>query len=299
MTTIVAVTPVGKGHDEHLEKCRQTISEQVVPDGAEVHHVIVGDGFDSLGSETFPHVVAGTGCVVREHGILLPLSANDAGATPRAIGSAYAFGTLKADMVAFLDADVTWDPHHLKNAIEAASRGAEVITSKRLICQYETGEPMYLDEQDSDGDKFADTNTVVLAGTAVKFGQTFNWPAPYQQHCAESGADRVFWERLCRSFKRTRMCTGAPTVRYNSPWLVHYLPGHQPPKVAKLVDVDENGNRIARNVRPKQLWLKVPDTGAWHKFIEHRGTEIVYDEIPHDAEGLVVFGDRGWEIEDV
>lgn len=296
---VAVITPVGKGHESALGACRASVGDQAIPDGVELFHVIVADGFVTFENETFPHKVARPGSVKEEHWILLPCGANNAGATPRAIGSTYAVGTLQADVIAFLDGDCLFQPNHLAIAIELARGGAEVIASQRLICHHATGEVMFHDQNESDGDTFADTNTIVLAGRAAKFGATFDWAAPYADHCAETGADRVFWERLRRSFDRTRVATGVPTVRYVSPWLAHYLPGHEPPPVAKVMGPGPDGKPVVRRVRPKQLWLQHPETGYWHKPIAVGCDSVQLDmEHPHDSDGLVVFGNRGWEAED-
>lgn len=293
---IAVVTPIGQGHanESILEGCRATVYEQAYPGCSELYHVCVGDGcVDCVGEGSVQ---------VRDNfwyeSLSTPRAANNAGATPRAMGSSYAVGTLGADLVAFLDADNSWEPNHLAVAVELAKSGMEVIASNRLICRYDTGEPMFADTE-SNGEKFADTNTIVLAGRAAKFGATFDWPAPYANQCAETGADRVFWERLRRSFDRTRVATGIPTVRYRSTWLAHYLPGHEPPPIAKVMMAGPDGKLVAVRVRPKQLWLQHPESGYWYKPVQVSGEDVQLDmDNPHDCEGLITFGNRGWEVEE-
>lgn len=290
---IAVITPtVGPG-DGSVSQCISSVDVAAIhATGHECHHVVVYDGTPENQSSDSYLLESGLGL----HCLRTGERANNAGATPRALGSCYATGTLKADVVAFLDDDCTMSEGHLANAIQLIERGAEVVTSLRYMCEYDTGKPMYIDTNDSDGTNFADTNTIVMGGNAAKFGSTFDWPAPYRKRCAESGADRVFWERIKHSFTRTRVCTGQPTIMYRTPWLCHYRPPFTPPAISKLVALNEHGDRVAKRVRPKQLWVQ--KDGAWHRFIELRGDEVRIDDTPHDDDGLVVFGSIGWEVED-
>jgi hypothetical protein len=268
---IAVITPT-IGEVEKLERCQASVEAQVVPDGVEVEHIVVGDGVEGCLASGFT-------------AIELPLRANDAGATPRAIGSAYALGQ-GADAIAFLDDDNEWEADHLAVALQYVAAGAEVIASARYLCEYDTGRIMRADTHESDGGNFADTNTVVLAGRAAQFATTWAWGAH------ESGADRVFWRRLRRSFDSTCAATRKPTVRYRTPWLVHYGdPQFTPPKPAKLVGTGDDGKRIAQRVTPTRLWRK--DGAVWHC-----GGEM--QEVKEPPAGCVVFGDViAWELEEL
>lgn len=220
------------------------------PKGADVLRVIVVDG--ALGVE--PALPLGTEC------IHLPRGAYDAGATPRAIGSAYALGQ-GCDVIAFLDDDNGFEPEHLRNAVHMIAQGAEVVTSLRVMVS-PAGEVLGVDTHDSDGINFCDTNCVVLAGKAAKFATTWNW------FSEPSGTDRIFWDRLKKSFGSAIVCTGQPTVRYVTRWAAHYQgqledgsPAHQPPNPAKFVRV-RNGIRISLQSEPVwngSLWMAKED----------------------------------------
>jgi hypothetical protein len=206
----------------------------------------------------------GDGCIVPNVGeswdtarIYLPESAADAGATPRAIGTAYAIGQ-GCNVIAFLDDDCRFLPEHLPNALSLINQGAEVVASKRWNVSARTGERMFVDIE-SDGIGFADTNTIVLAGKAAQFGTTFAWFAE------PSGTDRIFWDRLRHSFGTAIAQTGQPTVEYVTSWAPHFNPvGEdgkpiwQPPDPAKFV-AEENGHRIALWGKPVwngQMWVR-------------------------------------------
>ncbi len=202
--------------------------------------VVVGDGYG-------PDPRSRSGAVVRFD---LPVPALDAGATPRSIGAAYALGQ-GCDVIAFLDDGNTYDPTHLVNAVQCIQRGAEVVTSLRWMMSL-TEEPLYVDTQDSDGATFADTNTIVLGGRAAKFATTFSWFAE------PSGTDRIFWDRLTRSFGDAIVCTGQPTALYETEWAAHYsvanedgTPRFTPPNPAKFVRLKPDGTRYAMRGEPK------------------------------------------------
>jgi len=203
-------------------------------DGVELMQVVVVDG-DS--------VVAPYGPAERRWIFLPGPAANDAGATPRAIGSAYAIGH-GCNVIAFQDDDVRFLPEHLPNALNLINQGAEVVASKRWNVSAVTGERMFVDIE-SDGIEFADTNTIVLAGKAAQFGTTWAW------YAEPSGTDRIFHDRLRHSFGTAIAQTGQPTVEYTTSWANHFNPiGEdgkplwQPPDPAKFV-AEENGHRIA------------------------------------------------------
>lgn len=264
---IAVVTPT-TGDFGKLKRCADSIAAQNVV-GAKLAHVLVWDG-----SEMMP-------CVAKDermdtHVICLPKRANNAGATPRAVGSTYAVGTLGASMLAFLDDDNEFDPTHLLNGIGFASHGAEVIAAGRVLCHYDTGAPMALDGE-SDGVNFCDTSCLLLAGKALKFGATWDWPPPNHNRCPESGADRVLWERLKRSFGDAIAKTGVATVRYRTPWLgllvngehrnCHYTKEVDPPQECK-VRVFENGRQpYAIKVRPT-AWLADEQRWGWEQIRE-------------------------------
>lgn len=236
-----------------LDSAMESVAQQRLGDGFEVFHFIIGDG------RCVPEICIdepGYTSVVVE----LSRGSRDAGATPRAVGAAYALGSIKPDMMAFLDDDVEYTPGHLARAAEYAQQGADVITSRRYLCEYDTGARMRVDTGDSDGVQFADTNTIVLANRAVKFATTWGWSG------LTSGADRDFWIRLKHSTDRIAH-TGQPTVLYRTPWAAHYV-GDQfkPPDPAKFVAVDENGKRIAVSERA----ILNPMTGRWVPESQHR-----------------------------
>jgi hypothetical protein len=248
---IAVITPT-TGSWQKLHACAKSVLEQQ-HDGLEVVHVVVWDGSEMAPSVCDPPI--------EQHHISLPRRAGNAGATPRAIGSVYA-----RDIITFLDDDNEFAPSHLANAVQFVTAGAEVITSARMLCHYDTGNPFSVDRE-SNGDDFADTNTIVLAGRAAKFGATWDWPAPYELRCPPSGADRIFWDRLKKSFGDRRAHTEAPTVLYRTPWVgvldhgvprnCHYPRDVVPPRAGK-VRVFEAGKQ-PRAIPVRSSWREEQD----------------------------------------
>lgn len=200
---VAVITPYAGESPVILQKCIQSVGHQ---QGVEITHFLVSDGVP---------IPAGYGADVVP--ILLDIRANDGGATPRTIGCQAALSR-GVDAIAFLDADNEYYPEHLATCL---SLNVPIATSLRELCK--DGEPFAVDRIDSDGTVFADPNTIVLRGTALDFGRMWNWrdrDSPFQ---ASTGRDRVFWERLKRSFpKAAHANTGLATVRYNTRWICHY-----------------------------------------------------------------------------
>lgn len=307
---IAVVTPT-TGRMEHLERCGSSVAESSPAlKGHQLLHVVVWDG--SLEKPSINDIGP-----VQEHHLVIPWTARNAGATPRAVGSIYA-RVRGADLIAFLDDDNQYHPNHLATAAELARHGVEVITSARMLCHYDTGEPMMVD-QESDGVTFCDTNCMALAGNAMKFGATWDWPAPFESRCPSSGADRVFWERLKKSFGDAIVHTGAPTVMYRTPWLgvqvgescrnLHYGKDVAPPDVAKVRVFKPGKQPTAIKVRPTQ-WIDAEERWGWEEIIcdgfgeadkaTHEETEQSKDmhiigcfaEIPHKQKTDEEIGDE-------
>lgn len=239
---IGVVTPTHTANYAVLAECIKAVSEAADSAqrnaGVETIHIIVSDGPESAIFGMSTHVVN------------LPESARDAGATPRAVGSAYALGQ-GCDVIAFVDDDNRLDALHLSTAMKHIARGVEVITSLRWMV-HPDGTRLYIDQNDSDGIAFADTNTIVLAGRAAKFATTWNWGV------SSSGADRLFWDRVTHSFKGKIACTGMATVHYTTRWAAHYNPAPGRPEwmtcpsPAKWPVTRSDGKRAALVAHP--IW---------------------------------------------
>lgn len=234
------ITPTADGGRwNNLAECVKSVAHATIAAGTEALHTIVCDGEENrVLARDLPLAI-----------IANPRRANDAGATPRAIGAAYAIGQ-GCDALFFLDDDNTFDASHIVNAIGYARQGATVVTSSRWMVSAVTGERMYQD-QESDGQSFADTNTIALFGPAVHLGTTWNW---FRQ---PSGTDRIFWDRLLHSCRGSIAFTGAATVNYVTRWAASYnvtgedgVPIWQPPDPAKFAATLPNGTRIAHVSRP-------------------------------------------------
>jgi glycosyltransferase involved in cell wall biosynthesis len=220
---VAVITPYAGEGLETVMRCVRSVASQV---GVECLHVIVCDG-----CEPDARLVQDT--------IVLPARTNDAGATPRAIGSVYALRLLP-DAIAFLDVDNEWHPDHLRSLL-ASDPSKPIVTSRRVICHAETGEPLCADSADSDGIKFADTNTILLRGPAMQFARMWGWSG------TPNGADRVFWDQLRRSFGEQAIAhTGLETCFYRSTWAAHYQGHPNPPARLKGLERQPDGSQRVR-----------------------------------------------------
>lgn len=245
------ITPCKTYDADRLDAVRANIASLTGLDGHEVLHVVVvdgrGDRYDHAQSRV--DLVRSNTTYVE---FTIPESSNDAGATPRAIGSTYALAQ-GCSVVAFLDDDNTYEPKHISNAVELIQMGADVVASLRTF-MHPDGTSMYVDSQDSNGVTFADTNTIVLGNKAAQFSTTWSW---YRQR---SGTDRIFFDRLRHSFGDKIVCTQQPTVNYVTNWAVHFniynqetgQPIFTPPEELKFVRVNEKGERYT--LVSKAMW---------------------------------------------
>jgi glycosyltransferase involved in cell wall biosynthesis len=218
---IAVITPYYKEDAKILERCYNSVAKQTYRN---YKHIMIADGD--------PHPIIKHWTDV-DH-IILPQCHNDAGATPRALGAISAFSQ-GYDAVAFLDADNTYETNHLelmKNNVEFH----DVVTATRNICS-RTGEILFVDNDESNGKDFCDTNCLFLTRNALNL-MTFWITEPGYR----LWSDRRFWSVILQTNMKRTHCI-IPTVNYYSRWAWHYqFAGLTPPDESIWIAVDQDGS---------------------------------------------------------
>jgi glycosyltransferase involved in cell wall biosynthesis len=192
---IAVITAFHAEPEDWLQQMGRSVRRQTWP---HVQHILVGDA---------PKVRVQAD--QRSWVLELPSGCRDFGDTPRALGALYAAG-LGFDAVAFLDADNWYRPDHLEQLVKLHQEtGAPVLSSRRAFHRLDGS---YMAEcAASDGEVFADTNTLML--TRPAFRLLSEWALmPRTWHGV---GDRVFWHAIKKSGMATAHCPEA-TVAYRT-----------------------------------------------------------------------------------
>lgn len=225
---IAVITPYYKEPDEYLKKCHESVLEQKKLLGKEgaVDHFFVADGFANL-------------CINKwqaQH-IILPISNEDYGNTPRAIGGIVA-DSLGYDFVAFLDADNWYYSNHLSSLLELwKTKQSDICCSWRDF--YRNDESVFHNVSEKDEDEFShvDTNCYLIHRKA--FSCINVWQLMPKDLSALG--DRVFFKWLKQN-RYSISHSQNKTVAYRTLWEIHYLiAGELPPANAK------NGNKLEQS----------------------------------------------------
>lgn len=224
---VAVITPYYNEALDVLVRCKKSIEAQTYNT---VKQIFVADGKPNDWLNTWKEA---------EH-IILSNSHRDAGATPRAIGAISAFSR-NFDAVTFLDADNTCYEFHIESMIKMLEEHkTDLVTTTRNICTL-TGDVLYTDTWESNGNDFCDTNCMILTRKALPFLTA--WVTTADQTL---WSDRIFWNTILNS-GLTKYHYNTPTVKYHSKWAAHYLnAGKTPPAGTVWIDRDANGNLIHR-----------------------------------------------------
>lgn len=223
--------------EKAIDDAACSIEKQVLPDEGEVelHHVVVDDGSGSdfalyrCRQGEFHDSCARSGG--RSHVVSLSHGFNDVGASPRGIGSSYAVA-LGCQCVMFLDADNTYEPHHVSTMLAVHFQTkSRVVGARRRILHW--SDDMEMGVRDfSDGDQLVDTNCLVLFDEAVLLAprwveackwKTGKWMPQQPNH---TGADRHFWHDIVRPNSTANGSipfSSQKTVNYRTRWFLHYI----------------------------------------------------------------------------
>jgi hypothetical protein len=206
-------------YSEPWEVLRQAISSVSPPKDLEVKVILVTDGPREL-----PHLDPAP--LVLQ----LPKKTADYGDTPRALGSFYAAG-LGFDAICYLDADNFYDPDHLESMLDSYKETqADVIVSGRKIVRLDG---TYMATcLTCDGEKFADTNCLMLTRRAFHVLQYWSLMAP-EYHAID---DRVIWYAI-KSMGYKTAFTKKHTVNYRASYPGYYTDlGESPPLGVRIPD---------------------------------------------------------------
>ena len=207
---VAVITPYWNEPIDVIDKCISSVRNQTM----ECTHFIVSDGN--------PKDIKETNDLIH---IKLPLNVNNCGATPRGLGAQIAFN-MGFDLVAFLDADNTFDRQHLAEAAELFSKNdPDVVFAKRRIYFPDGKKLTKNDPQDASG-AHVDTNCIVLSKRVAYLAKVFAmWP-----HEFGTGEDRLFL-RIVKALKLKTMNIPIPTVNYWTNWAIHYQLENKKPEV--------------------------------------------------------------------
>lgn len=227
---IAVVTPYYKEDLHELWLAHQSVIGQ----NAAVTHIMVADGHPNS-------AVATWSC---QH-LILPNSHQDAGNFARGAGALHAFQG-GAECVCFLDADNWLEPNHVSSLFEVILRESSDIGVSRRTLRRLDGTVLDPLDQESDGQRFADTGTVMLRRSAIDIAVL--WTTLPRE--LGGAGDQIIWGAVnSRGFKITR--TGLPTLNYKTKWAVHYRGrGEEPPSGAVDLTVVQNSERY---------WQSLPD----------------------------------------
>lgn len=224
---VAVITPYYNEPLDIIVRCKKSVDDQTYKN---IKQIFVADGKPNDWVSTWNDV---------EH-IILPNSHRDAGATPRAIGAISAFSR-NFDVVTFLDADNTCYDSHIESMIKMLEEHkTDLITTTRNICTI-TGDLLYTDTWESNGNDFCDTNCMLLTRKSLPFLTA--WVTTADQTL---WSDRIFWDTILNT-GLTKYHYSTPTVRYHSKWAAHYVnAGKEPPAGTVWIDKDAHGNLIHR-----------------------------------------------------
>ncbi|MEH3147813.1 MAG: glycosyltransferase family A protein [Methylobacterium frigidaeris] len=209
---IAIVTPY---HNENIALIRQA-HESVLAQDFTCRHIMVADG-NPRGE------INDWNC---EH-IVLPAPHRDWGDFARGIGAMHAIHD-NVDFVAFLDADNWLEPNHISSlAVQALNSGTAVTISRRSLRRLD-GSLMRRICPESEGDKFADTGTILFHRSIL---DVISLWARMPRDLGSIG-DQVIWGAIkTRGYPCAH--TGLPTLNYRTKFASHYqLQNEEPPPEA-------------------------------------------------------------------
>ena len=199
---IAVITPYCREPNELLRTCLQSVAGQIYP---HCRHFLVADGFPNplISDWEAQHIV-------------LPIAHMDNGNLARAIGAMAAISE-GYDGIAFLDADNWFREDHLARLVALhKDTGAAVCTSGRSMHRLD-GTLMYVDQYDSDGQRFADTSCLCIFRAAFDlFPLWAMMPRGLSPIC-----DQVMWQAILeRGVSRAH--SNEPTLAFRTRYAVHY-----------------------------------------------------------------------------
>jgi len=251
---VAVITPYWNEPIDVIDKCITSVKNQTI----NCTHFIVSDGN--------PKEIKETNDLIH---IKLPLNVNNCGATPRGLGAQIAFN-MGFDVVAFLDADNTFDRQHLAEAISLFSENdPDVVFAKRRIYFPDGKQLTRKDPQDASG-THVDTNCIVLSKKAAYLAKVFAmWPQEFG-----TGEDRLFL-RIIKALKLKTLDIPIPTVNYWTNWAIHYQLENKQPEVP----LRKPTRKASLHFEPKRMYQA---TGYFLSLPAAPDATMVDDGVPSD-----------------
>lgn len=220
---VAVITPYHRESLEMLQHCHDTVRTQTYP----CTHFFVADGN--------PHPEISNWSA---HHLVLPQGHQDMGDTPRCLGSLSAMN-LGFDAIAYLDADNWYYPNHVEAMVQLhRATGSLVCTATRSIHRSD-GSLMYIDEQESDGNKHVDTSCFFL--TRGSFGVLPVWAMKPKELALID--DTIFWQAI-RGRGYATAHHPRPTVAYRTTFQVHYRNIAETPPPGSRSNEESTGQAI-------------------------------------------------------
>jgi hypothetical protein len=242
---VAVITPYFREPLDILRACHDSVLRQ----SHACTHFMVADGFPQaeISSWEALHIVLG-----RSH--------DDAGNTPRAIGSLSAMNQ-EFDAVAYLDADNGYYADHIERMIRLHQQtGAAVCTASRTIHRPD-GSVMFTDPE-CDGVKHVDTSCYFV--TKQAFEILPKWAMMPRQ--LGPICDRIMWQ-LIRSQGLSCAHSPQPSVAFRTQYECHYRAICEPaPPGAKLNDTSTGAAWEWWSRQPHKVqmqWMKRIGLTSW------------------------------------
>jgi len=209
-----------------LERCRNSVVEQVSISGCDIHQFMIADGH--------PQEMIDDWDVTH---IRIPPQ-RDCGDTPRMIGALLAVSA-GYDALAFLDADNWFEPNFVADMTrKLVETGCDIVTCPRALWRLD-GTRMGIDTE-SDGISFNDTNCYLFRNTACFVLNSIAFKK--DRHDALIG-DQLLWKYIVRSGLDVRRAP-RPLLNYESNNAWHYSQRSEiPPADSKYLVIDRGDGR--------------------------------------------------------
>jgi hypothetical protein len=238
---IAVVTPYCQESRGVLRQCHQSVLDQ----GVDADHFLIADGFPQAEVD---------GWEARH--VTLPAPHDDAGNTPRGLGSMLA-KVEGYDFIAYLDADNWYHAGHLSSLLALHRQTGSTVCSALRSFHGPSGDNLDISESDEDTLRHIDTSCFLIHRSSFDLlGVWLAMPRVLAPIC-----DRVFLAAILDKGRAIRS-TGQRTVAFRSQYASHYRAAGMPvPAGAK--DADFAAAALAYLQTPPGVTECVKAMGFW------------------------------------